>query len=311
MNSVVILHNHIPQNAPEDVLDILTQAKWIGQILAEKGWEVSLLPFSLQALEGLDASSVIFNLLDSAPNEESLSYLAAGILEHLGLRYTGCSLPTLLVTGDKQLTKALLLKSGLPTPKPYDPKDPQALYLIKATNQDASLGLDESCLVRGEDVERVLADKQEKLGFTLFAEQYIDGREFTVCLYGKREHPTILPPYEWVFCEYGQRAKIITYDAKWTEKTYGYEHIKAKYTHDEQDAPLLAELVRLSRECFKLFNLTGYARVDFRIDAENRPYILEINANPSFYGFYHLAKEWNFSFEDLVENLVLNAAVQR
>lgn len=311
MNSVVILHNHIPQNAPEDVLDILTQAKWIGQILAEKGWEVSLLPFSLQALEGLDASSVIFNLLDSAPNEESLSYLGAGILEHLGLRYTGCSLPTLLVTGDKQLTKALLLKSGLPTPKPYDPKDPQALYLIKATNQDASLGLDESCLVRGEDVERVLADKQEKLGFTLFAEQYIDGREFTVCLYGKREHPTILPPYEWVFCEYGQRAKIITYDAKWTEKTYGYEHIKAKYTHDEQDAPLLAELVRLSRECFKLFNLTGYARVDFRIDAENRPYILEINANPSFYGFYHLSKEWNLNFGDMVESLVLRAIDQR
>ena len=74
---------------------------------------------------------------------------------------------------------------------------------------------------------------------------------------------------------------------------------------------MLAELVRLSRECFKLFNLTGYARVDFRIDAENRPYILEINANPSFYGFYHLSKEWNFSFEDLVENLALNAAVQR
>lgn len=311
MQHVIILHNAIPENAPEDVLDILTQATWIGEILAAKGWEVSLLPYSLEALARLDDSAVIFNLLDSAPHEESLSYLGAGILEHLGLRYTGCSLPTLYVTGDKQLTKALLLKEGLPTPRPYDPSHPQGTYLIKATNQDASMGLDESCLVQGVEVERVLKEKEASYGNPFFAEQYIDGREFTVCLYGKHESPTILPPYEWVFRQYEQRAKIITYDAKWTEKTYGYEHIEAKYTHDEQDKSLLEELVELSRRCASLFNLTGYARVDFRVDADNRPYILEVNANPSFYGFYHLAKQWQFSFEDLVESLVLTASNQR
>jgi len=311
MHHVIILHNTIPENAPEDVLDILTQATWIGEVLAAKGWEVSLLPFSLQALEQLDDSAIIFNLLDSAPNEESLSYLGAGILEHLGLRYTGCTHSTLFVTGDKQLSKALLLKAGLPTPKPYDPSDPEGMYLIKATNQDASLGLDESCLVRGEQVEAVLAEKQKLFGFPFFAEQYIDGREFTVCLYGKADHPTILPPYEWVFSQYGQRAKIITYDAKWTEQTYGYEHIEAKYTHDAEDKELLENLATLSKQCARLFDLSGYARVDFRVDERNRPYILEVNANPSFYGFYHLAKEWNLSFGDMVESLVLRAIDQR
>ncbi len=311
MHHVIILHNTIPENAPEDVLDILTQATWIGEILAEKGWEVSLLPFSLQAVAQLDKSAIIFNLLDSAPNEESLSYLGAGILEHLGLRYTGCTLSTLFVTGDKQLSKALLLKAGLPTPKPYDPSDREGRYLIKATNQDASMGLDESCLVRGEQVETMLADKQKLFGFPFFAEQYIDGREFTVCLYGKAEQPTILPPYEWVFSQYGQRAKIITYDAKWTEQTYGYEHIEAKYTHDANDKELLENLVNLSKQCARLFDLSGYARVDFRVDAANNPYILEVNANPSFYGFYHLAKEWNLSFGDMVESLVLRAIDQR
>jgi D-alanine-D-alanine ligase-like ATP-grasp enzyme len=62
----------------------------------------------------------------------------------------------------------------------------------------------------------------------VFAEQYIDGREFTVCMYGSREDIHVLPPYEWMFNDFGQRAKIITYEAKWTERTFGYEHISAK-----------------------------------------------------------------------------------
>jgi D-alanine-D-alanine ligase len=309
MQQVIILHNHIPQNAPEDVLDILRQAQWIEEILRQKGYSVTLLPYSLSALEQLDKNVVVFNLVDSAPGEEMLSYLVPGILESLKLKYTGCSLANLFLTTNKVLAKKLMAEHHLPTPAPYSKESEKGLYLIKPTAQDASVGLDEHCLVEHAEVQTMLKEKEAQIGCPCFAEQYIDGREFTVCMYGTREDVHILPPYEWVFNEYGNRAKIITYDAKWTEQTFGYEHISAKYTHDEADKPLIVQLEHLAKDCWKAFDLYGYARVDFRIDAGNRPFILELNANPSFYGFYHLAQEWNFSFEDLIVSLVNQAAI--
>lgn len=307
MQQVIILHNQIPPNAPEDVQDILRQAKWIGEILNSKGYAATLLPYSLAALEQLDKQTVVFNLVDSAPKEEMLSYLVPGVLESLKLRYTGCSLPTLFLSTDKVITKKLLGEHRLPTPDLYSVASKKGLYLIKPTAQDASVGLDEHCLVEHGNVQAVLKEKEKQLNCPCFAEQYIDGREFTVCMYGTKSDRHILPPYEWVFNDYDQKAKIITYDAKWTEKTFGYEHISAKYSHDETDAPLLKELVRLSDACWDVFDLHGYTRVDFRVDEQNRPFILELNANPSFYGFYHLAKQWGFSFEDIILYLVEHA----
>ncbi|ADY14384.1 ATP-grasp domain-containing protein [Sphaerochaeta globosa] len=304
MQQVIILHNQIPSDAPEDVLDILRQAQWIAEILTEKGYATTLLPYSLSALEQLEKSVVVFNLVDSAPKEELLSYLVPGILESLHLRYTGCSLSSLFLSTDKVLAKRLLSEHTLPTPALYSKESEKGLYLIKPTTQDASVGLDEQCLVEHDRVQAVLREKEQEVGCPCFAEQYIDGREFTVCMYGTKEEAHILPPYEWVFNDYGQNAKIITYDAKWTENTFGYEHITAKYTHDEADKALLQQLVQISTSCWNVFDLHGYARVDFRVDDQNRPYILELNANPSFYGFYHLAKEWLFSFEDIVLFLV-------
>lgn len=304
MQQVIILHNQIPPNAPEDVQDILRQAQWIAEILTKNGYAATLLPYSLSALEQLDKQVVVFNLVDSAPHEEMLSYLVPGILESLHLSYTGCSLSTLFLSTDKVLAKRLLAEHRLPTPKLYSKESEKGLYLIKPTTQDASVGLDEHCLVEHDNVEAVMQEKQRVAGCPCFAEQYIDGREFTVCLYGTKEDVHILPPYEWVFNDYEQRAKIITYDAKWTEKTFGYEHISAKYTHDAADKSLLEQLIQLSNACWNVFDLYGYARVDFRVDVQDHPFILELNANPSFYGYYHLATEWGFSFEDIILFLV-------
>ncbi len=268
-----------------------------------------MLPYSLSALEQLDKEAVVFNLVDSAPNEETLSYLVPGILESLHLKYTGCSLPNLFLTTNKVLAKKLMADHQLPTPALYSRESEEGLYLIKPAAQDASVGLDEHCLVEHKAVEAMLKKKEQQMGCPCFAERYIDGREFTVCMYGTKTDVHILPPYEWVFNEYGQRAKIITYDAKWTEQTFGYEHISAKYSHDESDKSLIRKLELLSHACWEAFDLCGYARVDFRVDADHKPFILELNANPSFYGFYHLAKEWNFSFEDLIVSLVDQARI--
>jgi D-alanine-D-alanine ligase len=43
---------------------------------------------------------------------------------------------------------------------------------------------------------------------------------------------------------------------------------------------LYEQLTSISRECWRLFSLAGYARVDFRVDRNGNPFVLEVNANP-------------------------------
>ena len=319
--TVIILHNQAQENAPEDVLDIVRQAQWIADILQKKGYETHLLPFSLQNLEVLEQIQkqkpvLVFNLVDSAPGEERLAYLVPGLLEQLHLKYTGCTLDALYQTTNKVLAKRILQAGGIDTPLWVSKSEPQALenihlgrFLIKPISEDASVGLDETCLVEAGEVLTTLDKKEQLLGKACFAEQFIDGREFTACMYGTQRDCTILPPYEWVFKEYEEnhKVKIITYDAKWTENTFGYNHIDAKYTIESEDVMLVQNLITIAKQCWNIFSLQGYARVDFRIDSEGKPWVLEVNCNPSFYGFYHLANENDLKFEDMVTSLVEQA----
>ncbi|PKL11334.1 MAG: D-alanine--D-alanine ligase [Spirochaetae bacterium HGW-Spirochaetae-8] len=322
---IIILHNDVKEDSPEDVLDILVQAKWIAEILIEKGYTARLLPFSFEnisqlAKENPSLPPIVFNLVDSAPGEETLSYLIPGILSHFHLPFTGCSLDALFVTTNKMLAKRLMHASGIPTPcwicldasTASLPLVQDAWYLVKPIAEDASVGLDDDSLVHGtslEVIEAAIRRKEQRSVCRYFAEQFVDGREFTACMYGHAADSIILPPYEWVFegFEEQQRAKIITYDAKWNDKSFGFEHIKAKYEIAPVDVPLVARLELIARQCWQVFGLSGYARVDFRVDPEGNPWVLEVNGNPSFYGFYHIANNLGLPFPSIVEHITLAA----
>ena len=47
-----------------------------------------------------------------------------------------------------------------------------------------------------------------------------------------------------------------------------------------EDSFLLSQLQDIAKNCWHLFGLRGYARVDFRVDKDGNPWVLEINANP-------------------------------
>ena len=317
-HTLIILHNQIPQDSPEDVLDILKQAKWIEEILNKEGYSTLLLSFSLENLnviQEMNASKplLVFNLVDSAPHEETLSYLTPGILEYMKILYTGCSFENLHTTTNKVLTKQILSKHGINTPSWIFKEKNEAStnpliekYIIKPVSEDASVGLDESSIVPSKLVLESLKEKEISIGKPCFAEAYIDGREFTVCMYGSRSENTILSPFEWVFKDFEQyhKEKIITYDAKWADTSFGYNHIEASYVAQNCDIPLRETLTSIAQQCWSILNLSGYARVDFRVDELGIPWVLEINCNPSFYSFYHLAIEGGFSFEKFITKIV-------
>jgi D-alanine-D-alanine ligase len=73
---------------------------------------------------------------------------------------------------------------------------------------------------------------------------------------------------------------------------------------------LLAELTDLALQCWTLFDLSGYARVDFRVDGHQRPWVLEVNANPCIApdaGFAAALEQAGISFDQAIARIVAAA----
>jgi D-alanine-D-alanine ligase len=314
-DEAIVLHNRMAEDSPEDMLDVKVQAEWIREELEAVGCRARLLPFGLDAVGELTEAQkrgrcFVVNMVDSGPREENYAHLAPSILEAVGIPFTGCGAEAVLVTTNKPLTKRLLASYGLPTPAwaggngSFEP----GRYLIKPACEDASVGLTDQSLVEAETAEalELLVKERESLsGVRCFAEKYVDGREFNVCAYGSRENPVVLPPYEWVFPGFKEAGKpcFINYNAKWVENTFEYDQLAAVYHLPPEDGPLVRELVRLTEACWKVFGLNGWARVDFRVDEKGRPWILEVNCNPSFYGFFNIARAHGFPFAQVIRGV--------
>jgi D-alanine-D-alanine ligase len=104
--------------------------------------------------------------------------------------------------------------------------------------------------------------------------------------------------------------KIVDYRAKWDETAYAYHHTPRTFDFDPNDFPLLETLKMLSLECWKCFGLSGYARVDFRVDSANAPWVLEVNANPCLSpdaGFAAALDQAGISFETAVDRIIEDA----
>jgi D-alanine-D-alanine ligase len=161
---------------------------------------------------------------------------------------------------------------------------PSDTWIIKSVWEHASIGLDEKSLVEGVTPEMafsLLASRASRLGGSCFAERFIDGREFNLTLLAGPKEVQVMPPAEIVFEDYGaDMPRIVDYAAKWEKNSFAYQHTVRRFDFPPGDQPLLAALAVLARRCWEAFGLGGYARVDFRVDADGRPWVLEVNANP-------------------------------
>jgi D-alanine-D-alanine ligase len=66
-------------------------------------------------------------------------------------------------------------------------------------------------------------------------------------------------------------------------------------------------LVKTTKRLYRLLQLSGYARVDFRLDGEGRPYFLETNPNPEIgYGeeFAEAAEAAGIGYEPLLDRII-------
>ncbi|TAL84916.1 MAG: D-alanine--D-alanine ligase [Candidimonas sp.] len=199
-----------------------------------------------------------------------------GALELMRLPYTGSGPLASSLAMDKIMTKRVWIAQKLPTPAFAVLADESDLagavdnlglpLIIKPPHEGSTLGV--AKVIRRE--EMLTAYRQAaSYDADVLAEQFICGRELTVAILGKGKSARALPVIEIV-------APAGNYD---------YEH---KYvSNDTQyicparlDPALSREIMGLSEQAFVALGCEGWGRADFMLDADNRPWLLEINTSP-------------------------------
>jgi D-alanine-D-alanine ligase len=293
---ILILHNTVSDNPSADEADVLVQAEAIERSLLELGHTVERLgcDHDLAALVTelkRRAPDLVFNLVEALLGTGRLLNVVPTFLDALGLRYTGGRAEALYLSTNKLLAKDKLDAAGLPTPpwrssrasKSDEPFQP-GRYIVKSVWEHASIGLDDSSVAtyrREKDLEEAIRSQAQRLGGDSFGELYIEGRELNIGVLDGPDGPFILPPAEIVFTDYpADKPKIVGYASKWTEASFEYQNTIRTFDIKDVGSPEIREAIGLTRAVWDLFDLSGYARVDFRLASDGTPYILEVNANP-------------------------------
>lgn len=295
---VLIVHNAVATDAPDAERDVLAQVAVVERACRELGYSCVVLPCNadlqpLIAAVQREAPDVVFNLVEALAGRDQLAWLVPATLETLGVPCTGTPAVPLNLSNDKLRTKERLQLAGLPTPAWYtremlsrlraDSPFASGQYILKAIGEHASLGLDDSAVVQVSspaELLRCLQQQSTKLGKPCFAEQFIAGREFNLSLLANGKLPQVLPPAEIDFSAFpADKPHIVGQAAKWDEGSFEYDHTPRVFDFTAHDAPLLARLSSLARSCWQVLELAGWARVDFRVDVQGQPWVLEVNTN--------------------------------
>jgi D-alanine-D-alanine ligase len=292
---IAIVHGEVPADAGRDEKDVLVQVAYVSQGLTAMGHEPIAVPVSLNlkdAAQKLSAlrPAIAFNLVETLAGRGNLIHIAPALLDALRIPYTGAGTAAMMLTSNKVLAKKWLDAAGLPTPRWFtaagmdERPRVEGAWLCKSVWEHASIGLDEDSVMPAANRKELL-DQMEKrcrlLGGEWFAEAFIDGREFNLSVLAGASGPEVLPPAEIRFDAYPpEKIRVVGYRSKWEEGSFEFDNTPRSFEFSDADSPLLERLRELALKCWQLFDLRGYARVDFRIDREGRPWILEVNANP-------------------------------
>jgi D-alanine-D-alanine ligase len=327
---IAVIHNDPTEDHSAAPLDVLDQARAVAKALASRGHAVTQVAATLD-LASLQAKlqeakpDVVFNLLESLAGSDRFHAVGPLLFTAWKLPFTGATSEAMSLSAGKLLAKERLRQAGLPTPDWLTAGNAGSglgtlgtglgrlptQVIIKAIWEHASLGIDDSSVVTVSsetECREQIAAREAKLGHDCFAEEFIAGREFNISILTSGDGCEVLPPAEIDFTQYPKnRPHIVGERAKWALGSEEEVSTPRRFASAAEDHSLFGELSDLCRRSWKLFGLTGYARVDFRVDSGNRPWILEINANPCLApdaGFAAAVEQAGLSYADAMERIV-------
>jgi D-alanine-D-alanine ligase len=273
--------------------------------LGALGHDAQSLDFDARFVDAIReiAPDVVFNALHGRGGEDGT---IQGVLEWLGIPYTGSGIAACALAMDKHLTKKLLAAEGLPTPAwdtfdllggtlPLLPGSLNLPLVAKPRGSGSSAGV--VIVKTHEEWTKAMIGASSRTP-EILAEEYVPGREFSCAVLGEEALPVV---------EIVAGDEFYSYDAKY--KPGGARHlIPAPIDHD-----LTARLQTLALSVHRLIGLRDCSRTDFIVTDHGRPTILEVNALPGMTPTSLLPDEAahaGISFEALVDRL-LNYALAR
>jgi len=267
--------------------------------LASLGHDAQSLDFDARFVDALREirPDVVFNALHGTRGEDGC---IQGVLEWLGIPYTGSDITSCALAMDKHLTKKLLAAEGLPTPAwdtfdlsggtlPLLPGSLDPPIVVKPRASGSSAGVS---MVRTHEEWSKTMIAMSSTTTAILAEEFIPGREFSCGVLGEDALPIV---------EIISNDEFYSYDAKY--KPGGSRHlVPAPIDHD-----LTARLQMLALSVHRMIGLRDYSRTDFIVTKEGRPYILEINALPGLTPQSLIPDEAanaGISYEALIDRLI-------
>jgi D-alanine-D-alanine ligase len=267
------------------------------------GYEAQSLDYDSNFIDAIRrvAPDVVFNALHGPGGEDGQ---IQGVLEYLGIPYTGSGVEAAALAMDKHITKKLLAAEGLPTAAwdlfdlsggtlPLLPGSLDLPLVVKPRFEGSSSGV--TIVHTHEQWTQGMIEAAQRYD-EVMAEEFIAGREFTCGVLGEEALPVI----EIV----SNNGGFFTYDAKYAAG--GSTHIVPARIDDD----LAARLQMLALSVHRLVGLRDYSRTDFIVSNEGRPYILEVNTLPGLTATSLLPESCNakgIGYEALIGRLLAYA----
>src|SRR5262245_54259281 len=257
---------------------------------------------------------IAFNLMEAFHEVGTFDQNVVAYLELLRLPYTGCNPRGMLLARDKALSKKLLHYHRIPAPefgvvvrgrKTRLPKRMRYPMFVKPLTQESSIGISQASVVEDEaKLKERVQFIHDSIATDAIVEEYIEGRELYCGVIGN-QRLQILPAWEMTFANMpDSQHRIATERVKWSKKyqeKMGIDTAQAKELPDGA-----ADLVQhVSRRVYRTLELSGYARIDLRLDAQGRVYVIEANPNPQ------IARTEDFAASAVAVGLNYPALLQR
>jgi len=233
-----------------------------------------------------------------------------GALELLGIPYTGSGVMASSVGMDKITTKILWLREGLPTPEyavPGADADLDAMadalglpLIIKPPHEGSTIGITK---VTDKSQLRAAYDAAAALDDSVLAEEFVEGREFTVAVLGSGKDARALPIVEIVAPQgnYDYQNKYFTDDTQY-------------FCPPQLDQATQDEMQRIAVQAYRCLGCEGWGRVDVLLRArDNKPFLLEVNTSPGMTSHSLVpmaARATGVSYEELCVEILRTARLK-
>ncbi|RMH31171.1 MAG: D-alanine--D-alanine ligase [Nitrospirae bacterium] len=225
-----------------------------------------------------------------------------GLLEILGIPYTGSGVRASAIAMDKVATKALLRSYGIPVPSGtvvHRDRDGEAWpsgmafpVVVKPASQGSTIGVS---VVRNQAQWKRALRHAYRYGATVIAETYIPGREITLSVLDGHALPAVEVVAPQGFYDYAAK----------------YQRAETRYHCPAPlSAPQAARLSALAERVYSVIECAGAARVDVRLSRSGRPFVLEVNTIPGMTERSLLpmaAAQAGLEYDQLVERMLRSA----